>query len=370
MRGQVAEGFEPVRAAVAELAAAGSERGAGVAVVRDGKAVVDLQVGWVDAAHERRWEPDTLTMVYSVSKPVSALTTLHAVTRAGLDLDQPIVAWWPEYGGHGKDTTTLRHLLCHQGGLPAFPTAAAGLRLTDRDGLEAVLAAAEPEWPPGSAHAEHALTYGTLLGAVLRRATGVGLGTWMADFGQHVGIPDLLLGVGPRDLARTAELQAIDAGWAARTTGPAGSDWYRALSIPAGALDPAVMNRDDVRRAELGAIGVHTSAFALAALFADLLDDAGRLATMLGPTMLEQVRTPQVLGPDAFFALGASWGLGMPVETDEEGALRWAGMGGVGGSLAYADARHGIGVAYVTRWLSDAERAERVAGVIDALPTG
>ena len=89
-----------------------------------------------------------------------------------LSLDQPVTSVWPAFGQAGKERTTMRHLLSHQAGLPAFPEEASRIEYDDREALVELLAAAAPAHPPGAGVAEHALTYGHLLDEVLRRATG------------------------------------------------------------------------------------------------------------------------------------------------------------------------------------------------------
>jgi CubicO group peptidase (beta-lactamase class C family) len=104
------------------LAASGQEPGGAVAVVRDGVVVCDHAVGTRDGSSP--WTSDTLVMTFSVAKPFAALAFLDAVREGAVGLDQPVASVWPEFGCLGKDATTMRHLLSHQAGLPAFPTEA------------------------------------------------------------------------------------------------------------------------------------------------------------------------------------------------------------------------------------------------------
>ena len=160
----------PTAALLDDAAATGREPGGAVCVIRDGEVVVDHVVGTRDGSVP--WTPDTLVMTYSVAKPFAALTVLDVVAAGGLGLDQPVTDVWPEYAAHGKGATTVRHVLHHSAGLPIFPDAAADLAFDDLAGLTALLADAPPEFEPGTAVAEHALTYGHLCDALVRRATG------------------------------------------------------------------------------------------------------------------------------------------------------------------------------------------------------
>ena len=152
------------------LVEAGLEVGAAVAVVRDGVVEIDHCVGTTNGSDA--WRSDTLVMTFSVAKPFAALAFLDAVADGLLSLDQPVATVWPEFARHGKEATTMRHLLSHQAGLPVFPPGAAAVGYDDRETLVALLADSAPLHPPGEGVAEHALTYGHLLDEVLRRATG------------------------------------------------------------------------------------------------------------------------------------------------------------------------------------------------------
>ena len=112
------------REALDQLVASGQEPGAGVAVVRDGVVEVDHSGGTRDGSSP--WTSDTLVMTFSVAKPFAALTVLDAVAEGALDLDTRVTSVWPAYGSHGKESTTVRHLLSHQAGLPDFPGGSAG----------------------------------------------------------------------------------------------------------------------------------------------------------------------------------------------------------------------------------------------------
>ena len=154
------------------LVEAGLEVGAAVAVVRDGVVEIDHCVGTTDGSDA--WRSDTLVMTFSVAKPFAALAFLDAVAEGQVSLDQPVATVWPEFARHGKEATTMRHLSSHQAGLPMFPPGAADVRLpTTERALIALLADSAPLPPPWRGSRESMpLTYGHLLDAVLRRASG------------------------------------------------------------------------------------------------------------------------------------------------------------------------------------------------------
>jgi CubicO group peptidase (beta-lactamase class C family) len=165
----VAPGYEGVRAALERVVGPGE--GAVVAAVVEGRPVVDL---WAGTVPERG-----LVHTFSAIKPLAATCVLLLVERGHLALDDPVVRWWPEIGAAGKGDLRVAHLLAHQAGLVTVPAAAADL--LDGEATAAALAAAVPDWPPGQAHGEHALTYGNLLGELVRRVDGRSLGRFLAD---------------------------------------------------------------------------------------------------------------------------------------------------------------------------------------------
>ncbi len=360
LSGTVAPGFEAVRGVFADLLQAGEETGAGLAVHRDGHFVVDLVGGWADAARTRPWARDTLVHTYSVSKPFAALAALSCVATSDLSLDEPLSRFWPSYAVEGK-TTTLRQALAHLAAQPAFPDGLTSTDLYDSEKLERALAAAPAEWEPGAAPAEHALTYGHLLSGAVRAATGRDLGE---VFRREVAAPlglDAHFGVPQHDLRRVAELELSSAAWPATVCGTPGSLRWRSLSRPPGALDVSLLNSAAWRTCVFPAIGMHATAAALAAYYAQLPDRVGPLATLLGSKLHADFVSPTVTGHDRLLDREVTWTLGLQV--DEDGL----GMGGIGGCDAYVDTRHGFGYAYLTRRLADHSRSERVLAALESV---
>src|SRR3954447_15744711 len=118
--GSTAPGFEEVRTAFAANLAGGQEVGAAVAVYLHGRKVVDLWGGIADPETGRPWERDTLQVVYSTTKGVTAACAHLLAQRGELDLDAPVADYWPEFAANGKDRIPVRWLLTHQAGLPTI----------------------------------------------------------------------------------------------------------------------------------------------------------------------------------------------------------------------------------------------------------
>ena len=162
--------FERVRDAFAREFEAGNELGAGVAVTLEGEVVVDLWAGHRDAERTLPFERDTLVNVYSTTKGVTALA-LHRLVDEGLvDLDAPVARYWPEFAQADKGAIPVRWLLDHSAGLVAIEKPMPPAAFYDWDAMTAAYAEQEPWWEPGSQHGYHALSFGWLVGELIRRS--------------------------------------------------------------------------------------------------------------------------------------------------------------------------------------------------------
>jgi CubicO group peptidase (beta-lactamase class C family) len=137
--------------------------------------------GVADEQSGRPWAEDSLVLVASSTKGATAICANLLVQRGELDLDAPVARYWPEFAAAGKQDIPVRWLLSHRVGLPVLDTP-----LTIEEYLAwappvNALAAQAPKWEPGTAHGYHAMTYGWLVGEVVRRVSGKSLGTFFAD---------------------------------------------------------------------------------------------------------------------------------------------------------------------------------------------
>jgi CubicO group peptidase (beta-lactamase class C family) len=156
--GAVSAGFEPVRDAFVENFARRGELGGAVCVVVAGEVVVDLWGGVRERATEAPWSADTMTLVHSTSKGLSAMVLALLHSRGLLDYDARVASYWPEFAQAGKDAITVRQLLAHQAGLFAFDEHVDRDVVADLDRLAGVMERQRPIWPPGVRQAYHAIT--------------------------------------------------------------------------------------------------------------------------------------------------------------------------------------------------------------------
>jgi len=366
--------FLAVRDAFAANFAAGREVGASFATTVEGELVVDLWGGYADAATTRPWERDTIVNVFSTTKAMTALCAHLLVDRGELDLDAPVARYWPEFAQAGKERITTRHLLTHSAGLAALRRSLPTEALYDWTRMVEALAAETPWWEPGSANGYHAMTYGYLVGEVVRRLTGKTLGSFLRD---EVTAPlgaDFHIGLAPSEDARVAEMVPPSAAEAAAAYPSKGGDPQslsaRALNNPP--LRPEVANRPEWRQAEIPAANGHGNARSVARVMAALAC-GGRLGgvRLLGEQTIAKAIEEQRYAKDLVLGFKMRWGLGFML-TSRELPLgpnpRTFGHGGWGGSLGFADLDARVSWAYIMNKMSPGTTGDtRAAGILAAL---
>src|SRR5258708_3462737 len=194
--------FDPLRELFAAKLESGEDLGASLAVNIDGEMVVDLWGGWADEARTAPWTENTIANVFSTTKTMTALAALGLVAPGELELDAPVAKYWPEFAARGKAGIKVRHLLSHTSGVSGWEQPITLEDLYDWDKSTALLAAQAPWWEPGTASGYHMLTYGHLIGEVIRRITGQRLGEFFAaQIARPLGA-DCHIGLPPSDFDR------------------------------------------------------------------------------------------------------------------------------------------------------------------------
>jgi CubicO group peptidase (beta-lactamase class C family) len=355
IEGECAARFGAVREVFAKSFAAGREVGASFAATRDGELVVDLWGGHRDAARTRPWTRDTLVNVFSTTKAMAALCLHQLADRGRLDLEAPVARVWPEFAAAGKASLPVHLLLSHRAGLAALRAPLPTEALYDWPRMCGALAAETPHWEPGSRSGYHAMTYGYLVGEVLRRVDGRTLG---AFFREEVAEPlgaDFWIGLPAAEDARVAEMVPPSAEATAAVPPPApGSLMAKVLGNPP--LAPETANRPAWRRAEIPAANGHGNARSVARVLAGLAC-GGALdgVRLLSAEALARATAEQCFGPDLVLGVPMRWGLGFMLASDALplGPSRRAfGHGGWGGSLGVADPDARVSWAYVMNGMS------------------
>lgn len=395
--GFVEPGFEGVREAFDANFSDHGEVGAAVAVYVQGRKVVDLWGGVCDPSGTP-YDEDTLQLVFSTTKGVTALCANLLAQRGELDVDAPVAEYWPEFAAGGKADVPVRWLLCHKVGLPYIAAPLTLEQLLAWDPAVDALAAQEPVWEPGTGHGYHAVTYGWLVGEVIRRVTGRSVGQFVADelagplgLDLWVGLPDDLQGrcapLTNRGLpGSTAPADAEGSPMAGKDLASTikellGPDALilKALSGSGEVLvEEGMFNRPEVRAAELPAANGVTNARSLAKLYAATIGEVdgvdGSAGPLLTPATLAAAGEAQTTGPDKVLMFDTVFGLGYMLSSafSPYGGPRSFGHSGAGGSMAFADPEHGIGFGYaMNRMLAnlagDPRTTALVRSVYDAI---
>jgi CubicO group peptidase (beta-lactamase class C family) len=357
--------FAPIRDIFEKSFADGEELGAAIAFCLDGELVVDLWGGYRDVARTEPWTRDTLVNTYSTTKGMTALCAHQLVERGLLDLDAPVSRYWPEFAAGGKGEIPVRWLLSHQAGLPAVRRPLAPEALYDWDAMAGALAEQEPWWEPGTRHGYHALTFGFLVGELIRRVSGRSVG---AFFREEVAGPlgaDFFIGLPAEEDPRVADLQGglappTPAEGGPEIPGPLGQ-FLRDMTDPSTMTGAAFnnppgraerVNTRAWRAAEIPAANGHGTAEALARIYGALAR-GGELGgvRLLEPESIELARTEQAFGPDAVLgSLPMRFGLGFMLRQDfmplSPNASAF-GHPGAGGSIGMADPEAKVGFGYV-----------------------
>jgi CubicO group peptidase (beta-lactamase class C family) len=381
VHGTVAEGFEPVREAFVRNFETLGDRGAAVAVYRDGHKVVDLWGGTRDIDGIEPWRPGTAQIVRSATKGVAAAVPLLLHQRGELDLDAPVGEWWPEYKAAGKERTLVRHLLAHRAGVPVLdrpltPAEAADPAL----GAEAVAAQA-PVWEPGTDHGYHPHTFSWLVAELVRRVTGRPIGEWIADeIAGPVGA-DFRLGVPAAEAARVGRVGPVTAEEAAgalrtrpkRAVTDAYADPASLTRRAFGAISPKPDENDPVYRAAAlpGSSGIAT-ADGLARIYASLIGEVDGGVRLFTPETVDLARGEQSAGPDRVLVVNTRFGLGYMLHGSASPLLSPGSFGhpGRGGSLGFADPESGIAFGYVTNGFRKSVTADpRAQALVRAVRT-
>src|ERR1051325_1706831 len=179
--GECAARFRDVRDAFARNFDASREIGASFAATVNGEPVIDLWGGWADAGRTRPWTADTIVNVFSTTKAMTALCAHVLVDRGLLDVEAPVARYWPEFGQARKERVLVRHVLSHGAGLAALHSPLPTEALYDWPCMVDALAAETPWWEPGTTSGYHAVTFGYLVGEILRRLDGRTLGAFFRE---------------------------------------------------------------------------------------------------------------------------------------------------------------------------------------------
>ena len=221
-----------------------------------------------------------------------------------------------------------------------------------------------PVWDPGTAHGYHALTYGYLVGEVVRRVTGRTIGTYFRDeiagplgLDFWIGLPESVeprvaplignaFGLSDETVTTDVDPEALAALMA--LVGPA-SKLGKALSGGGSFVGADSFNTRPVHAAEIPAAGGIGDARSLARMYAACVGEVDGIR-LLTPEQVANATTQRTEGPDiVILDLDLQWGLGFNVASSllHLGGPRAFGHFGMGGSAGWADPEAELGFGYV-----------------------
>ena len=363
VEGHVSTGFEPVREAFEENFERRHELGGACCVYLHGEKVVDLWGGVRNRDTGEPWEEDTMVVVYSATKGLSAMTMALAHSRGWLDYDERVAKYWPEFAQQGKGAITVRQLLAHQAGLFAIEEPVDAKLVADPDRLAVVLARQKPAWPAGERQAYHALSLGFYQGELLRRIDPRHrtLGQIFQDeiagplgLDVYIRLPESIPNARLATLARPNPVSML-VDFPIRLTVSAfnhHSNIYRALVVNPGAEIVHDAEHVYVRNLEIPSGGGVGTARAIARAYGVFAGTGEELT--LRPETLQALAAPAIPPARGFFdeclkgEVRFSLGFMKPSPNWPFGGESSFGSPGSGGSLGFADPEAGIGYGYVT----------------------
>ena len=348
------------------------EVGASFAVEIEGEMVMDLWGGHKDAERTMPWQQDTIVNVFSVTKGVTAICAAKLIEQGHLDLHQKVSHYWPEYGCNGKENTTVLDFLCHRAGMFGFRDQVPLDDWTNWGQFTGMLAAQAPFAEPNSIQAYHALTFGWLVGELIRRVDGRTVGVYFKEeIANPLGL-DFAIGLDDSDMARCAQMLMLDElpsisqlnvlkylpdfllSKSLTNIKAAVSRGFNPIAFDDRAMDnPNFANTNEWRRAEIPAANGHGAASSLATLYGILSNGGSRDGNeVLKPETIALLRTVHSNGPDmVLFGLNYKFGLGhmlnapiTPIGRNRSESM--FGHTGIGGAVVFGDVEKKLGFSF------------------------
>lgn len=384
LHGGVDAAFENVREVLAEQFVDDKHIGAAVSVYFGGRKVVDIWGGLADEDTGTPWEADTLALSYSTTKGMTA-TCLHVLADRGLvDYEEKVATYWPEFGQLGKEQISVYHLLTHQSGLPQVPEGLHGKDLFDWEQVIEGIEKEAPAWEPGTESGYHAITFGFLVGEVVRRVSGKRIGEFLRDeVCRPLGIDDEMFIGAPESVEpRIAKLKnrivltpELMEQFRAAQDNP---DPLRARTMgmrPGQGMSGEGANFFDTpegHRAEVPSANGIMTARALARLYA-CLANGGELdgVRLMSEERVKTMSERQTHRPDRIIRVPIGYAMGFMTGGNEgwpQGPRVTAfGHAGFGGSIGFCDPEIGMSFGFTTNALAmDLIGYGRTAGLADA----
>ena len=347
-----AAGLEEVTRLFHHQIADGVHPGAGLAVYRYGKPVLDIHGGVADAKTSRPVDAETMFVLFSSTKPLAAACLYILKERGRLEWDDPVAKHWPEFAENGKEGVTIRHILSHRGGFPDTPEDLPWTDWADWSKVTRAMERAVPKHPAGEVLAYHPINYGWVIAELVRRIDGRAFDKFLAgELAAPLQMDSAFVNLPPVHDHRVSRIHVMEEG--ADTNGYA-----------------VVFDKPEVHHTITpGANGI-ASAGNLARFYA-MLERRGSLdgVQLLKPETVDEAVTLQVEAVDQSLGAFARRSLGLALGDNRMGEasgdpLHTFGHGGAGTSIGWADFDSGLAVGYITNGFRGGEtNVARLAAV-------
>ncbi|MEM9651663.1 MAG: serine hydrolase domain-containing protein [Actinomycetota bacterium] len=329
--------------------AADYDLGASLAVAVDGELVCDVWGGWADTERTKPWEADTITNVWSTTKTMTALSALVLMDRGGIDPNEKVATYWPEFGTAGKEDIEVRHLMAHTSGVSAWAQPVTEDDVLDDQKATEMLAGQEPWWEPGSASGYHALNQGHLVGEVIRRATGQGLKEFFAQEIAGKLDADFTIGSPPENHNRISNVVAPPP-----LPNPEDNDPESGLikTFTGPAPHAEIAHTAGWRAATIGAANGHGNARSVAKIQAAVSNHGSSGGVeLLSSAGVDRIFEAQSDGIDQVLGFPVTFGLGYALANESDALGLTSGRvcywGGWGGSVVINDLDNRVTMAYM-----------------------
>ena len=385
--------FQKVYDAFSNAITSDFETGAALAIEHQGKVITNLWGGYQDFNKTKEWEEDTLVNVFSVTKGVTATCISRLIDQGKLDPNKSVGDYWPEYSCNGKEDTKVSDLLCHRAAMFGFKDGIPLGSFQDWDKFTQSLQMQAPYRKPGISQGYHALTFGWLVGELIRRVDGRTVGAY---FKEEIADPldiDFHIGLAESEFERCADMLMLPREniklpgeflkYVPNFFLPQKLKNFKAALL-SGDFKEAFQERDedhdnyvnshDWRMAEIPSANGHGTAKSLATLYGILSNGCSRNGvSIMSEASLQDAITPHSSGPDSVlfgapikFGLGYELAQGIATVGNISPTLnnKMFGHAGVGGAVAFGDPENGIGFGFICNQQHDPKKLYQTSNLL------
>lgn len=379
LQGSCHSDFAEVREVFGTGFADHGELGASVCISLDGERVVDLWGGSTTTREDASpWDADTLVPVFSCTKGWVAMCLHVLVARGLVDVHAPVARYWPAFAQNGKEQVTVRMVLDHSVGLPAWRDPLPEGSPYDWDYMVRRCEVEAPFWEPGTRHGYHPISFGWLVGEIVRRVSGKSVGTFLREEIAGPLGADVWLGLPESEEHRVAPVRFFmpDRDNPDAITRAARADRSSIQALALGNMGGINANTRECHAAEIGGAGGLASARGLADLYRPFAQGGDGVVDSDTLALMGEVAT--AAESDATLLMSTRFSLGFMKSIDNRAntladpysaiiSSTAFGHVGAGGSIGFADPGCEMSFGYVMNRQGESMLLnERGQGLIDA----